>query len=210
MGYGRAKLVSECLLAEAASTSGLRAAVCRVGVVAGPVERNEGMWNRHEYIPALINSSVRLGCFPSTFPSRDHVDWLPVDKVARVLVEILESATATLEISTKGTLPVYHVANPHAISWGNIVPWAVDGLKLKPVSFAEWLGKLDSCDEPLEHVEKNPAVKLIEFYREAGKTSRAQRRMMTWKATQASKTLREIGPVNREWMVAWSRQWGLV
>ncbi|KAI1125406.1 acetyl-CoA synthetase-like protein [Nemania abortiva] len=209
MGYGRAKLVSECLLAEAASTSGLRAAVCRVGIVAGPVERTEGMWNRHEYIPALINSSVHLGCFPTSFPSRDNVDWLPVDKAARVLTEILESATAALGDSAKGTLPVYHVANPHAISWGNIVPWAVDGLRLKPVSFEEWLHKLEGCDEPLEDVDKNPAIKLTEFYREASRTSSAPRRMMTWRATQASKTLREIGPVNREWMTAWSKQWGL-
>ena len=53
MGYGQAKLVSECLLGEAAATSGLRVAVCRVGIVAGPVERKQGMWNRHEYIPAV-------------------------------------------------------------------------------------------------------------------------------------------------------------
>ncbi|KAI8948060.1 acetyl-CoA synthetase-like protein, partial [Xylaria longipes] len=208
MGYGQAKLVSECLLREAAATSGLRAAVCRVGVVAGPVERKEGMWNRHEYIPALINSSVHLGCFPTSFPSRDNIDWLPVDKVARVLVEISESATSTLEMSAKGTLPVYHVANPHAISWSNIVPWAVDSLRLRPVSFGEWLGKLESCDEPLEDVDKNPAIKLVDFYRTAGKAS-APRRMMTWRASQASKTLREMGPVNQQWVHAWSKQWAI-
>ncbi|KAI1199756.1 acetyl-CoA synthetase-like protein [Nemania serpens] len=209
MGYGRAKLVSERLLAEAAATSGLRAVVCRVGVVAGPVERTEGMWNRHEYIPALINSSVRLGCFPTSFPSRDNVDWVPVDKVARVLCEILESATLKLESEAKGTLPVYHVANPHAISWGNIVPWAADTLRLQLVSFEDWLSKLEGCDEPLEDVDKNPAVKLVEFYREAGKVS-ATRRMMTWKTAQASKTLREMVPVNQRWLTAWSKQWGLI
>ncbi|KAI0451243.1 acetyl-CoA synthetase-like protein [Xylaria acuta] len=209
MGYGQAKLVSECLLQEAATTSGLKAVVCRVGVVAGPVERKEGMWNRHEYIPALINSSVHLRCFPTSFPSRDNVDWLPVDKVARVLVEISESATSNLKISAKGTLLVYHIANPHAISWSNIVPWAVDSLRLKPVSFGGWLGKLESCDEPLEDVDKNPAIKLVDFYRAAGKAG-TPRRMMTWKAAQASKTLREIGPVNQQWMDAWSKQWGIV
>ncbi|KAI0401682.1 acetyl-CoA synthetase-like protein [Xylaria palmicola] len=208
MGYGQAKLVSERLLHEAAVTSGLRAAVCRVGVVAGPVERWQGMWNRHEYIPALINSSVYLGCFPTSFPSRDNIDWLPVDKVARVLVEILESATSTLESSAESQLPVYHVANPHAISWSNIVPWAIDGLRLKPVSFEEWLGKLDSRDEPLEDVDQNPAIKLVEFYRRAGRTD-VPRRMATWRAAQASRTLREVGPVNKQWMMAWLKQWGL-
>ncbi|KAI3318574.1 acetyl-CoA synthetase-like protein [Xylariaceae sp. AK1471] len=209
MGYGQAKLVSECLLEEAAATSGLRAAVCRVGIVAGPVERKQGMWNRHEYIPALINSSVHLGCFPKSFPSRDNIDWLPVDKVARILVEILESSTTKLESSAKGLLPVYHVANPHAIGWNNIVPWATDTLNLESVSFEEWLNKLDSCSELLGDVDKNPAIKLTEFYRKASKTS-APRRMMTWRAAQASKTLREMDPVNQHWMTAWSKQWGLV
>lgn len=53
MGYGQAKLVSEQILERAVAFSGLRAATCRVGVVAGPVERPEGLWNRHEYIPAV-------------------------------------------------------------------------------------------------------------------------------------------------------------
>ncbi|KAI0430279.1 acetyl-CoA synthetase-like protein [Xylaria sp. FL1042] len=209
MGYGQAKLVSECLLGEAAAASGLRAAVCRVGIVAGPVEKKHGMWNRHEYIPALINSSAHLGCFPKSFPSRDHVDWLPVDTVARILVDILESATSALGTSGKGSLPVYHVANPHAISWSNIVPWVVDRLRLRTVSFEEWLNKLESSDEPLENIDKNPAIKLADFYRKAGR-GRAPRRMMTWKAVQASKTLREIGPVNEEWVDAWLNQWGLL
>lgn len=152
---------------------------------------------------------MRLGCFPTSFPSRDNVDWVPVDKVARVLCEILESATLKLESEAKGTLPVYHVANPHAISWGNIVPWAADTLRLQLVSFEDWLSKLEGCDEPLEDVDKNPAVKLVEFYREAGKVS-ATRRMMTWKTAQASKTLREMVPVNQRWLTAWSKQWGLI
>ncbi|KAI1296444.1 acetyl-CoA synthetase-like protein [Xylaria venustula] len=209
MGYGQAKLVSECLLNEAAAASGLRAAVCRVGIVAGPVEREQGMWNRQEYIPALINSSVHLECFPTSFPSRDHVDWLPVDKVARVLLETLESATFTLETSEKGSLPVYHVANPHAMSWSNIIPWVVDRLRLQPVSFEQWLDKLENCRDSLEDVDKNPAIKLVDFYRTAGRAS-VPRRMMTWRAAQASKTLREVDAANEEWMNTWLDQWGLI
>jgi aryl carrier-like protein len=85
MGYGQAKLISECVLEEAAATSGLRAVICRVGIVAGPVEREQGMWNRHEYIPAvsghdtgfpqsfnlgrlLILSAHHLFCAPRVFP----------------------------------------------------------------------------------------------------------------------------------------------
>ena len=53
IGYGQAKLVSECLLREAVLVSGLRAVVCRVGVITGPVDQKDGVWNRHEYIPAV-------------------------------------------------------------------------------------------------------------------------------------------------------------
>ncbi|KAI8631702.1 acetyl-CoA synthetase-like protein [Xylariaceae sp. FL1651] len=208
MGYGQAKLVSECLLEEAAAVSGLKAAVCRVGIVAGPIERKQGMWNRHEYIPALINSSVHLGCFPNSFPSRDNVDWIPVDKAARVLVEILDSSTSKLDSLAKGLLPVYHVANPHGITWSNLVPWATESLNIKPVSFEEWLQRLEDCKDELQDIEKNPAIKLVEFYRKASK-SNAARRMMTWRAAEASKTLREMGPVNRQWIAAWTEQWGL-
>ena len=53
MGYGQSKLISECLLDQAAKISGVRSACCRVGIVAGPVEKRAGLWNKHEYIPSV-------------------------------------------------------------------------------------------------------------------------------------------------------------
>ena len=53
MGYGQSKLISERLLDEAARVSGVGSAVCRVGIIAGPVERPAGMWSKHEYIPSV-------------------------------------------------------------------------------------------------------------------------------------------------------------
>lgn len=52
-GYGQSKLLAETLLGKAAEISGVRSACCRVGIVAGPVERRLGMWNKHEYIPSV-------------------------------------------------------------------------------------------------------------------------------------------------------------
>ena len=52
-GYGQSKLVSECLLDKAAEISGVRSACCRVGIIAGPVEKRIGIWNKHEYIPSV-------------------------------------------------------------------------------------------------------------------------------------------------------------
>ena len=53
IGYGRSKLVAECLLDKAARVSGVQSACCRVGIVAGPVMTGLGMWNKHEYIPSV-------------------------------------------------------------------------------------------------------------------------------------------------------------
>jgi hypothetical protein len=82
-------------------------------------------------------------------------------------------------------------------------------LNLKPVTLEDWLNKLEDRTELLEDVDKNPAIKLADFYRKAG-TASTPRWMMTWRAAQASKTLREIGPVNPQWMSRWLKQWGLV
>lgn len=62
MGYGQSKLISECLLDQASRISGARSACCRVGIVAGPVEKRMGVWNRHEYIPSV-------GCTASLYLS---------------------------------------------------------------------------------------------------------------------------------------------
>lgn len=56
IGYGQSKLIAECLLDKAAEISGVRSAVCRVGIVAGPVESQLGKWNVHEYIPSVSYS----------------------------------------------------------------------------------------------------------------------------------------------------------
>ena len=52
-GYGQSKLISECILDKAAKISRVRSACCRVGIVAGPVEKSLGLWNKHEYIPSV-------------------------------------------------------------------------------------------------------------------------------------------------------------
>ena len=53
MGYGQSKLIAEGLLDKASEISGVRSAICRVGIVAGPIEQKLGMWNKHEYIPSV-------------------------------------------------------------------------------------------------------------------------------------------------------------
>lgn len=51
MDYGQSKLIAECLLDKASEISGVRSAICRVGMVAGPVEQQIG---RRMLIPTAI------------------------------------------------------------------------------------------------------------------------------------------------------------
>ena len=58
MGYGQSKLIAEGLLNKASEISGVRSAICRVGIVAGPIEQELGMWNKREYIPSVSTCPV--------------------------------------------------------------------------------------------------------------------------------------------------------
>ena len=59
-GYGQSKLIAEGLLNKASEISGVHSAICRVGIVAGPIEQELGMWNKREYIPSVSTYLVFL------------------------------------------------------------------------------------------------------------------------------------------------------
>ncbi|KAK8051651.1 hypothetical protein PG993_003036 [Apiospora rasikravindrae] len=208
LGYGQAKLVSEQIIERAVETSGLRATVCRIGVVAGPVQRLEGLWNRHEYIPALINSSAYLGLLPEEFPGRDLVDWLPVDMVPPTLLEILDSLERS-PVPINAHMQVFHISNPKKVTWATFVEYPCMNITLPKATFAAWLERLeDSSRQSLQDVERNPASKLTEFYKRISERNR-QPIMETSRAEAASETLRTVGAVNADWVARWIRQWGL-
>ncbi len=58
--YSQSKLIAEGLLDKASEISGVRSAICRVGIVAGPIEPESGMWNKYEYIPSVGRCLVPL------------------------------------------------------------------------------------------------------------------------------------------------------
>ena len=69
MGYGESKYIAELLLEAAHKTSGLSASICRVGQVAGPVEKG-GMWNKQEWLPSVSSSlsASKLSILRIAFP----------------------------------------------------------------------------------------------------------------------------------------------
>ena len=62
MGYSESKWVAERLLELAASKTTLRTVAVRVGQISGT---SAGAWQRAEWFPSMIKSSVYLGCIPA-------------------------------------------------------------------------------------------------------------------------------------------------
>lgn len=61
-GYSESKWIAERLLVEATARNGLKPIVVRLGQLAGS---DNGAWNKSEWFPSLIKSSVTLELLPS-------------------------------------------------------------------------------------------------------------------------------------------------
>ncbi|PYI03852.1 acetyl-CoA synthetase-like protein [Aspergillus sclerotiicarbonarius CBS 121057] len=217
MGHGQSKLISECLLDQATRVSGVRSASCRVGIVAGPVEQALGLWNPQEYIPSIIISSPHLNAFPITFPSRDQIDWIPVDKASKILLEILSHASQqppTNANTATSQMQVFHVINPQSTSWSKFAPDMLasypDSLDLAAVDFETWMRLLEVVATTTTDTDTTdvPAVKLLDFFRRASTEHADARQLSSLKAQQASPALCTLGKVNARWLRNWMVQWG--
>lgn len=208
-GYGQAKLVAERLIADASRTHGLTAVICRVGQVAGPVRRgNLGMWPEQEWFPSLIRSSSLLRCVPETLGPLEDVDWVPVDYLSQIMVELL------LCDQPAGSTTYYHIVNPEPRPWQSLLPsvQAILGPGTSAVSLPAWVDALESSAAS-SNAEQNPAVKLLPFFSDlrdkALHLPRVRAAMLDVKHTsKRSITLREMNAIHSDWMALWMRQWG--
>jgi thioester reductase-like protein len=179
MGYARSKLVAERLCLHA-HQAGLDARVFRVGQIVGDTQ--QGQWNATEAIPLMIRSAISIGALPAL---NDTLNWLPIDVVAKVMVEICQSPKRQ---------DVYHVVNPKAFNWTkDLLPMLQGaGLKFEQVTAQDWLAKLASSN-PDPAI--NPTIKLLDFFKTkyaAPKTGPAV--LFETKATEsASESLRNVG-----------------
>ncbi|KAI7968613.1 hypothetical protein EIK77_006632 [Talaromyces pinophilus] len=208
LGYGQSKLISELLLAQATEKLGVPASVIRVGQIAGP-RGEKGMWNKQEWLPTIIASSVRMGKLPYKLGSLDVVDWVPVEDVAATVLEIA-GATYPRSSTSTSRCSYYHITNPTETRWKDLVVSVKEYLKeeghdLDLVSLKEWV---DAVEESLATDVENPAVKLLDTYKSLIDSS--DRVSFSTKGTCAvSSTLRNLGPCDSQMMKRWCRQWGL-
>ncbi|KAI1176020.1 hypothetical protein F4777DRAFT_291528 [Nemania sp. FL0916] len=245
-GYGRSKLAAEKLLDRAvrASTStsradsgGVKATICRVGQVAGPARITKGTvageWPRKEWLPSLIASSRYLGKIPESLgPRLDVVDWIPVDELAKILVEL---AIPTSDKSNTDIAPgsgvgatVYHAVNPSHTTWRELLPTVTRRLAretaVEVVPLETWVDALRDSSRPssaeghnhnhhqhnrhnhVNDISKNPAVKLLDFFE--GLADAGSKMLSTERTLERAPSLQAVGPVRAKWMENWMRQWG--
>ena len=208
-GYSQSKNIGERLLDAASEQSGIRHIVCRVCQTAGPVlnKENKGTWNPFEWAPMLIASSRYMGKVPASLGGNETIDWIPVDIIAQVLVELL-----MLKEESDGApgARVYNVVNPRVSTWHSLIPAVLayrnsdDEKPLEVVSLRAWVDCLQSSPRS----RLNPAANIMEFYRDlADGAGGSAPRFDTTETAKRSAVLAGTQAVNKEWMDRWMRQW---
>ncbi|KAI0156809.1 hypothetical protein GGR57DRAFT_501197 [Xylariaceae sp. FL1272] len=66
---------------------GVAAATIRMGQIAGP-KSEAGLWNRHEWLPSIIASSLYLIALPCDLGGSDAVSWVPVESAAQLVLDL--------------------------------------------------------------------------------------------------------------------------
>ncbi|KAI1419683.1 hypothetical protein F5Y12DRAFT_776597 [Xylaria sp. FL1777] len=207
-GYGQSKFVAERLLDAAAREANIPSAICRVGQVAGPTSA-AGEWSKKEWLPSLVASSRYLGKVPDSLgPRLDTIDWIPVDKLGKVIVELAFLPARAYELNTGAR--VYHAINPHHITWGELLPAISQrlgqGKVVEVVSLGAWIDALRDSASRTEDVAANPAIKLLDFFESLVDTRVTF--LSTENTVRISSTLSSVGPVRDDWMDNWMTQWG--
>lgn len=206
MGYAESKHISERLLARASADVGIPTVICRVGQVAGPVRENaQGMWNKREWFPSLVQSSMHLGLIPDSLGAMYHIDWIPIDLLADII------SALSLTPSTPASR-VFHTVNPNTTTWAALLPHlqAELGPEVKVVSLATWVQALRKSAASLsltQDLDANPAVKLVDFYEGLLDTRSAVPQLETGNTEKACALLSDVGPVQGEWMRRWIELW---
>jgi hypothetical protein len=65
-------------------------------------------------------------------------------------------------------------------------------------------------DTTIADASKNPAAKLLDFFKKATHESAESRMLSPSRAQEASPLLRNVGCVNALWVSNWMRQWGII
>ncbi len=231
-GYAESKYVAEQIIDYAAQkmSSGASLAFARVGQIAGAADHS-GMWNKNEWFPSMIVSSVHIGAIPDSLgPTFDWVDWVPIDILAVILVELALEGGQSTGSSTDFEMhhaDVYHPLSPHTTTWTALRAIVLDELSSKMkkpmevVPLCLWIAKVrkeaeymvDSGDNAdnvdLEAaLRNNPAAKLLDFFKDLMASEKVSNNQLELSETlKLSEAMQKLEPIKDEWVRKWICEW---
>ncbi|KAI1332355.1 nonribosomal peptide synthetase [Xylariaceae sp. FL0255] len=207
-GYGRSKMVGSLILEDVAKAGNFPATVVRVGQIAGP-EGEKGFWNKQEWLPSIIASSLYLGALPKELGMMERVDWTPVESIAGLVLDVMG---ASQEVPAEAISGYYHAVNPSSTSWSVLAPAVQEFYGRERiselVSFREWVDRLDkSQTNDTQALDKNPGVKLLDSYRGMATPVAAPVIFDMQRTKEQSPSSRKARAVSPELMKHWCKQW---
>jgi thioester reductase-like protein/aryl carrier-like protein len=212
MGYAQSKLLAEQLLQQGAQEMNVPVTICRLGQIAGPVESEQGTWSRNEWFPSLMLSCKALGKMPRTLGAMEFMDWIPVDRLADMLVEVLTPGAREDERGPSKEARYLHFVNPQRPHWSNIASSVAASIdrEIEIVPFDQWVSCLAAVIEKDEEAAAVdiPALKLVDFYQHIGKECTTRPVFSTDVTQERSVALRNLPEVSLQWIQLWLRQWG--
>ncbi|KAK7416594.1 hypothetical protein QQX98_005065 [Neonectria punicea] len=165
-GYGESKLIAETVLLEAAENTGVHVTICRVGQIAGPVRQGHegGEWNRKEWFPSIIDASVYLSKVPQTLGKNECIDWIPVDHLSTVILELAE--ISSINKATDETPRIFHAVNPKRVKWSEALLHTVrkriqaqsNKRAIEVVPLENWIEALKAAAQAADEKDENCLV----------------------------------------------------
>ncbi|KIY54025.1 acetyl-CoA synthetase-like protein [Fistulina hepatica ATCC 64428] len=195
-GYGESKWVAEQILATAQEATSLRPVVARLGQISGGPN---GSWNKRDWVPALVKSSVSLKCV---------VSWVSLDDAAKILIEARNSEHTFV-----------HLFHPRPIPWNLVTETCAKYLGLSTVPYSEWFDRLErTVSSGIDEAKRSalPAGMLVDFFRTlkamdgtVGKDEEAlgMPKMALDNAMSASPTMRNMKQLSENNVIQWISFW---
>ena len=231
-GYSESKYVAEQIVEYAAQKvhSNLSLAFARVGQVAGAAN-HAGIWNKDEWFPSMIASSVQIGALPDTLGSTfDRIDWVPIDILAVILTELAiygAQSTASRTSTETHHVNVYHPLSSHSITWTDLRATILHELSsrtekpMEVVPLRVWVARVRREAESAVHageeaddvsveaaLRRNPAAKLLDFFEGLVASGSVPSNKLEYSETmKLSGTMRGLRAIKDEWVRKWIREW---
>ncbi|PLB51382.1 NRPS-like enzyme [Aspergillus steynii IBT 23096] len=219
-GYAESRYMAEHLLDYASRRLGIQASIARLTYVPESTQR-ASHWDLNEWLPSLMIGSFRLGVLPGSLgPRLSHIDWIPVDLLSEVLVEL--SLSDHRERGSSPTVQVHHPVNLRPSSWESMMPIILEECRralfggLQVVSLKKWteltrrnekIRAPDDHDPDSGHDISHLLGRLTKFYETVLGSEDVPAFPETKQTARRSALLSTVPGVQEEWIRKWVREW---